>query len=338
MVYNCYNSAKVKTKKMANQVLEIIKQRHQTQSQPGKRSDPHKVVLCVEGGGLRGVVSAGALAALEALGYQSAFDVVYGSSCGAYGGVMFVAGDCLTGTRFYLDYSQKQFISIKRFLRGGPIFDLDYVSQTMHGKKLLDYEKAIKASPPLHIVATDANSAKPYVLKNFKNDYELDRALKATSTFPLNRRVKPLIFHRHHFLDGYILDPFCLHGALKEQATHIMIIFSKPWRSRHPQTILDKKLLAPYFSKISPNLAETYLNHGEYSVNGLSHIWNHYDGTHVLTVSPHKDQKLPSQLTRNRKKLGKGYLAGAESVLNQLSPDGQTRKYILDHFKSVLHI
>ena len=102
--------------------------------------------------------------------------------------------------------------------------------------------------------------------------------------------------------------------------------------------LLDKKFIVPYFAKISDHLAELYLHHGEYSVNGLSHIWNHFDGTHILAISPKKGLKLPGQLTKNRKRLGKGFLAGLEAVLNHLTLDEHSQELIIANFKRELNI
>ena len=52
-----------------------------------------KLGLVVEGGGMRGVISGGALIALERLGLTSAFDEVYGESAGAINACYFLAGE-----------------------------------------------------------------------------------------------------------------------------------------------------------------------------------------------------------------------------------------------------
>ena len=321
-----------------NQTLEILKHRHHSGSEPGKRDDPYKIALCVEGGGLRGVVSGGALASLEALGYKKAFDVLYGASSGAYSTSFFASGNTVVGARFYLDYAQKQFISLKRLLQGGSLFDLDYVEQIMHSHTPLNYKVAIKSKPPLHVVASDAQHDQPVTIKNFADAYDLDRALHASATFPPFKKPRPLIFRRRRYLDAAILDPFCLHSAVKEGATHIVVLFSMPIRRRRAPGFIDKELVGHYFNKINPNLGETFLHHGEYSISGLSHVWNHYDGTHILAVAPRRGSKLPGQLTRNRKKLGAGFKAGARAILDHLAPDNETKEKILASFKNELHI
>jgi hypothetical protein len=76
-------------------VLEILRQRRQSGSRPGGRTpdDTAKVGLAVEGGGMRGVVSAAMLQVIEESGLHLAFDAVYGCSSGAINAAYYLAGD-----------------------------------------------------------------------------------------------------------------------------------------------------------------------------------------------------------------------------------------------------
>lgn len=62
-----------------HQVLQILKQRFDAGSRPGARTDGFKLGLVVEGGGMRGAVTGGALMAVLDLGLKSCFDAVYGT-------------------------------------------------------------------------------------------------------------------------------------------------------------------------------------------------------------------------------------------------------------------
>ena len=66
-----------------HQVVQLLAQRFQSKSQPGARDDPYTLALCMEGGGMRGAISAGMAAAIASLGLTDAFDKVYGSSAGS---------------------------------------------------------------------------------------------------------------------------------------------------------------------------------------------------------------------------------------------------------------
>jgi tRNA-binding EMAP/Myf-like protein len=74
-------------------VRELILQRYQQQSMPGHRSinDTAILALSIEGGGMRGCVSAGMVAAIASLGLSDTIDRVYGSSAGSVVGAYFIS-------------------------------------------------------------------------------------------------------------------------------------------------------------------------------------------------------------------------------------------------------
>jgi hypothetical protein len=67
-------------------VLKAILQRARTRSRPGARADDHRVYVAIEGGGMRGAVSAGMCVVLEAAGLVDAFDQIYAVSAAAVNG------------------------------------------------------------------------------------------------------------------------------------------------------------------------------------------------------------------------------------------------------------
>src|SRR5207302_9541947 len=58
-------------------VLQILRRRRETGSKPGARDDSAKIALAIEGGGMRGVISAAMCTQLDDAGFSDAFDVVY---------------------------------------------------------------------------------------------------------------------------------------------------------------------------------------------------------------------------------------------------------------------
>ncbi len=67
-------------------MLRALAARCRTGSRPGARDDGLRIALIIEGGGMRGVISAGMALALDELGLVPAFDAVYGASAGAITG------------------------------------------------------------------------------------------------------------------------------------------------------------------------------------------------------------------------------------------------------------
>ena len=74
-------------------VLQLLHERRKTKSPltstDSVRPDGMKVSLVVEGGGMRGCVTAGMVAAIHYLGMEDCFDDIYGSSAGTVIGAYF---------------------------------------------------------------------------------------------------------------------------------------------------------------------------------------------------------------------------------------------------------
>src|SRR5215216_1076130 len=75
-----------------HEVLRVIADRVRRGSRPGERQDGLRVALAIEGGGMRGTISAGMALALHDAGVAHVFDAVYGASAGAITGAWLLSG------------------------------------------------------------------------------------------------------------------------------------------------------------------------------------------------------------------------------------------------------
>ena len=153
--------------------LQLIRQRKHEGSKPGARraDDTAHVALVIEGGGMRGCVSAGMASALLHFGYVDAFDSIYGSSAGSMIGAYVMTDPPLKeASSIYTDSltgDGRHFIDTRQFMRclglgivglpltgirgvanllsdrlGKPVLNLDYLlKDTLQGDKMLDWEK-----------------------------------------------------------------------------------------------------------------------------------------------------------------------------------------------------
>src|SRR5947209_12381435 len=148
-------------------VLQILRQRRETGSKPGARDDSAKVALAIEGGGMRGAISAAMCTQLDDAGFSDAFDVVYGGSSGAVNATYFVAQQCWYPLSIYFDdLATNDFVKFSRALSGSSILNLDYVfDQVFRSAKVLDYQAAIESPVSLVISVTDVDATETVAVR-----------------------------------------------------------------------------------------------------------------------------------------------------------------------------
>src|SRR4051812_7205020 len=142
-------------------------------TRPGRRPDPHVVALVVEGGGMRGSVSAGMCLVLEASGLMPSVDRVYGCSSGALTGCFAAAGQASAWATSFEDCASRAFIDPLRVLRGRPVLDLDFLFNQVIGRRASLSEAGLAAGPEFRAVAVSASRAELRVLRDFESAADL---------------------------------------------------------------------------------------------------------------------------------------------------------------------
>ena len=115
-----HETASVDVQELLNHdVIQLIAQRFETRSTPGRRTDNCTLALSIEGGGMRGAVSAGMAAAIASLDLCDTFDAIYGSSAGSVVGAYMVSRQmCLDVYTQVLPAAQTKFVCKKRMMAG----------------------------------------------------------------------------------------------------------------------------------------------------------------------------------------------------------------------------
>src|SRR3954453_1952199 len=194
--------------------------------------DDHRVALVVEGGCMRGVISAGAVTALEHLGLAQRFDAVYGVSAGAFDAAYMLAGQAAMGTTIYFeDLPATQFVRARRMLAARPPLALDEgIDEIVARRKPLNVAAVEDARPEFHVRATclqpDALERPP------------PRALKTPPALPLRRSRAarrlplpsgpPVRITGCRLYDGGLLSPLPVELAAADGATHILVLRTRP--------------------------------------------------------------------------------------------------------------
>ena len=241
-------------------VVEILRRRLARRSRP-PHGDGVKVALCVEGGAMRGVISAGMVWALEHLGLTTAFDAVYGSSAGAINAAYFLAGQAAIGTTiYYEDINNSRFINMWRAVNGRPIVDLGFlIDDVAVNRKPLDTARVLGAPSPLSVMATDAATGRRAILRDFQSAQDLLDAMRAGATMPIVAG-HPAQYGAGRYFDASLTEPIPVPTAEAEGYTHILALLTRPGVMRTRPSSFDRLYVGPRLRKLSPALATQYMN------------------------------------------------------------------------------
>jgi predicted patatin/cPLA2 family phospholipase len=215
-----------------HEVLQLIEERVRAGSVPGRRTDPHRIVLSVEGGGMRGTVSAGMALALHELGVVSAFDAVYGSSAGALTGAWLLSSEPerLRGWADP-DYA-KTLIRWSSLLRGRPVVDVRTLVEEVYQTEFpMDFASILASPIEYHPLGTDAETGESTDLRPFLvGPVELRLALRASASLPF-LAGPPVELGGRRFYDAGVAESIPFRTPLAQGATHVLLL-----RSRRPLT------------------------------------------------------------------------------------------------------
>jgi predicted patatin/cPLA2 family phospholipase len=182
-----------------------------------------KRALVVEGGAMRGVFAAGVLSRWSELGAHP-FDLCIGVSSGAFALCAYLAGVPDAGLQVFKWALCPEFISFRRFLRGGHLLDIDWLAQRVRDELNLSEEVA-RFKAPLYVCVTEVAKGAPHHL--LANATNIDALLRATTALPLLYRGFPEV-QGMLCTDGGASDAIPLRKALELGATQVVIIRSRP--------------------------------------------------------------------------------------------------------------
>jgi predicted patatin/cPLA2 family phospholipase len=314
-----YSSVPVRPSDELHPIAELIWSRLRSGSKPMHRTDGRRIALAIEGGGMRGVVSAGMVAALEQLKMLDAIDVVYGSSAGALSGAYFIAGQARYGTTiFYENINNREFIDLWRLLAGKPVLSLEFLlDHVCIHEKPLDIERVLRSPIPLNVVSSSLSAKKSVPLSGFANREELFQAIRGSARIPYFAG-DPVQFRGDKYLDASVYESIPFRMALDEHATDIIVLLTRPaGELRTKPGWIDRYIVAPYLRKLDSDFSRHYLEKADEYHREMIEI-NSYlsgrDGIFMLPVQIPQDAKNLKPFETNRRHLVDGAIQGFKAL------------------------
>lgn len=193
--------------------------------------------LILEGGGMRGIYTAGVLDAF--LEENIEFSSIYGVSAGGCQAASFISKQPGRAFRAAVDYIEDpDYCSMKSYLKTGNLFGVDMLySQIPNVYEPFDYETFKEYKGKFYAVVTDVDTgeAKYFRVRDLTKHMWM---IRASSSLPLIS--KTLVVKGHSYLDGGIADSIPIRRSLQDGNKKNVVVLTRDAAYRK-----EKDRLAP---------------------------------------------------------------------------------------------
>jgi predicted patatin/cPLA2 family phospholipase len=259
----------------------------------GSRADGARIALVVGGGGMRGAYAGGMAHALDDAGLGGWFDVVYGSSAGAYVGAGLLMGNGRGSAHiFFEDMACREFVDPRRLGTRRPMVSLDHlIDDVLVHSKPLEWDRLRDSPVPLRVVATALDDLSPHVLAP-RTSAEWKLAMRATAAIPLLAGPAVDLAGRR-WIDGSVSEPLPVLRALQDGATHVLALVNRTEPElRRDSTATGPARWARLLDRLTPGLGSIAQQHHRHAaavalLDDAAHPSR--EGAHLLPVVPQTD-------------------------------------------------
>ena len=271
-----------------------------------------KIGLVLEGGGMRGLFSAGVLDALLELKDLSVNGIV-GVSSGALFGVNYVSKQKERAVRYNKKYADdKRYMGLYSWITTGNAVNKDFAFYELPYKlDVFDNETFKKADTDFYVVMTNVESGKPeYAL--IEDAFAQMEYLRATSALPFASKI--IEINGKKYLDGGISDSIPIDFCESLGYDKIIAVLTRP-----EGTYKEDKLgfLYKLVYRKYPNLVNSLLNMATDYEKVLAKIKDLENKGKIFVVRPPEVLKI-GRLEKNRDKIQKVYDTGLNTGLKEL--------------------
>jgi len=184
----------------------------------------YSIGLVLEGGGMRGLYTAGVLEFFLEKGME--FGYIIGVSAGACNAASYISKqkgrNKIVNTKFINDV---RFVSFRNLILKGSLFGMDFIFDEIPNQLIpFDYETFYKSPVDFKVTATDCNTGRPVYFNKTNFDQQLT-VLRASSSLPL---VSPMVrYAGYSLLDGGIADPLPINRAIDDGCKKVIVVLTR---------------------------------------------------------------------------------------------------------------
>lgn len=243
----------------------------------------NKTALIVEGGGMRGIFAAGVLDVFMEQGHDP-FDFYIGVSSGALNLNSLLSNQHKRNYRFITQSAtDPEFISWKKYFKGGHLFDLDWLMDEGFKRVPLDLGAMLEKGEQkkYFVAATCVRSGEPVYMQPSADNFV--SCMKATSAIPAVYR-NPVDVHGELLMDGAVAAPIPVQEAHRQGANKIVVIRSRP-SGMGKSASLGNRAVA-FLARKNPMLSHALRYQHEYYADAVNWMANPPQGVAVSQIAP----------------------------------------------------
>lgn len=277
-----------------------------------------KTLLILEGGGLRGIYTAGVLDAF--MKNKIKVDTVIGVSAGALFGINYLSNQRGRVIRYNLDnIKNKNYMGISSLIRTGNIMNKDFCfDKLIYETDPFDFDTFNKSKTDFYCVVTNVVTGKPEYIKIDDIENQLEY-LRASGSMPVVSRIVHI--RGKEYLDGGISDSVPIKWGLKNGYKKIIVVETRPkdYRKKKHNNFLFKR-----FYKNYPKFVEAYSNRYKVYNKTKDYIESLEEEKRVFVIRPSELVKI-SRIEKNKDKIQEMYRLGMRDANNKLK---DLKKYL----------
>ncbi|HHW7507008.1 TPA: patatin-like phospholipase family protein [Mannheimia haemolytica] len=271
-----------------------------------------KVGLVLEGGGLRGIFTAGVLDVF--LDEHIHIDGAIGVSAGALFGVNLPSKQKGRALRYNKKYAKdKRYMGLHSLLTTGNIVNRDFAYYELPSKLDPFDQQAFEASGmDFWVTVTNIETGEPEYIK-INNVFEQMEAFRATSSMPIVSKIVEI--EGKKYLDGGVSDSIPVQKFIEMGYDKIIVVLTRPleYRKKPSSMWLFKRFYKKY-----PKLVQRWENrYAEYN-QAVEQIIQLNEKQQIFVIRPSRTVKI-SRLETDVNKIQAMYDLGVEDAKNALA-------------------
>lgn len=271
--------------------------------------DKESIGLVLEGGGMRGVYTAGVL---EYFSEQNIyFPYTIGVSAGACMAASYLSKQKGRNKIVNIDWvNDPRYISWRNLLRNGQLFGMDFIFDEIPNSLVpFDHQAFLDSQEELVVGTTDCDTGETVYYNKSDSEFDLLRVLRASSSLPF---IAPIVEHQgKRLLDGGISDPIPLRQAERDGYKRNILILTRNEeyrKSRNRFPWLIRRAYGKY-----PAFVQTLLRRHEIYNDTLMYIGEQERSGATFVIRPQQPLEV-GRMERDSSKLLALYEQGYEDA------------------------